>query len=159
MFLRAPSRILNFNPLLPQRTSPRRSTSGQTKLNVYKLNPLEHPPWGRFVACHPLSSAFHSTGWLTALQRTYGYEPVVYTIIPASTELENGIVFCRVKSWLSGFRLVSLPFSDHCQPLVDDPGVLHHLAIFRSIRSFHAEAVLNREDPIPGLVEFVLIPY
>lgn len=31
----------------------------------------------------------------------------------------NGIVFCRVSSWLTGRRVVSLPFSDHCEPLVD----------------------------------------
>jgi hypothetical protein len=30
-------------------------------------------------------------------------------------------VFCRVKSWLTGKRLVSLPFSDHCDPLTDQP--------------------------------------
>jgi hypothetical protein len=35
--------------------------------------------------------------------------------------LENAIVLCRVKSWLTGHRLVSLPFSDHCEPLVDSP--------------------------------------
>ncbi len=29
------------------------------------------------------------------------------------------MVFCRVDSWLTGRRLVSLPFSDHCEPLVD----------------------------------------
>jgi hypothetical protein len=28
-------------------------------------------------------------------------------------------VFCRVKSWLTGRRLVSVPFSDHCTPLID----------------------------------------
>ncbi len=28
-------------------------------------------------------------------------------------------MFCRVDSWLTGHRLVSLPFSDHCDPLVD----------------------------------------
>jgi lipid II:glycine glycyltransferase (peptidoglycan interpeptide bridge formation enzyme) len=31
--------------------------------------------------------------------------------------LTGGLVFCRVKSWLTGARLVSLPFSDHCEPL------------------------------------------
>src|SRR5260370_39896401 len=31
--------------------------------------------------------------------------------------LESGIVLCRVESWLTGCRLVSLPFSDHCQPI------------------------------------------
>jgi hypothetical protein len=34
--------------------------------------------------------------------------------------LENGLVFCRVESWSTGRRLVSLPFSDHCEPLADD---------------------------------------
>jgi Acetyltransferase (GNAT) domain len=29
------------------------------------------------------------------------------------------MVFCRVRSWLTGSRLVSLPFSDHCEPLCD----------------------------------------
>jgi len=29
------------------------------------------------------------------------------------------MVFCRINSWLTGRRLVSLPFSDHCEPLCD----------------------------------------
>ena len=29
------------------------------------------------------------------------------------------MVFCQIDSWLTGRRLVSLPFSDHCEPLVD----------------------------------------
>lgn len=28
-------------------------------------------------------------------------------------------MFCRVESWLTGRRLISLPFADHCEPLVD----------------------------------------
>ena len=31
--------------------------------------------------------------------------------------IENGIVVCRVRGWASR-RLVSVPFSDHCDPLV-----------------------------------------
>jgi Acetyltransferase (GNAT) domain len=38
-------------------------------------------------------------------------------------------VFCRVESWLTGRRLVSLPFSDHCEPLVDTEQDLHPLAV------------------------------
>ena len=37
--------------------------------------------------------------------------------------LENGLVLCRVRTGISG-RLVSLPFSDHCDPLVDGQGDL-----------------------------------
>ena len=51
---------------------------------------------------------------------TYGYEPVVYTNSPPEQELTDGIVLCRVESWITGRRLVSLPFSDYCEPLVTD---------------------------------------
>jgi CelD/BcsL family acetyltransferase involved in cellulose biosynthesis len=88
-------------------------------VSVYKLNPLEDPRWQDFVDRHPRGSLFHTTYWLKALQRTYGYEPIVYTTTPPGKELSNGIVFCRIRSWVSGSRLVSLPFSDHCEPLAD----------------------------------------
>ncbi len=76
---------------------------------------------------HPDASIFHSVGWLEALKRTYGYEPVAFTTSPPTGPLKNGIVFCRVKSWLMGSRLVSLPFSDHCEPLCDSPEELSFL--------------------------------
>lgn len=86
-------------------------------MSVYKLNPLQDLRWQRFVDRHPHGSLFHTTLWLEALRRTYGYEPVVYTTSPPGKELLNGLVFCRIRSWVSGGRLVSLPFSDHCEPL------------------------------------------
>ncbi len=86
-------------------------------MSVYKLNPLQDPRWQIFVDHHPHGSVFHTTFWLEALHRTYGYEPVVYTTTSPGNDLSNGIVFCRIHSWVSGSRLVSLPFSDHCEPL------------------------------------------
>ena len=62
---------------------------------------------------------FHTTAWLEALRHTYGYEPFVLTTCAPGRELTNGLVFCRINSRLTGRRLVSLPFSDHCEPLVD----------------------------------------
>lgn len=104
-------------------------------MNVYQLNPVDDPRWANFVEQHPSSSIFHAPEWLSALQRTYGYEPVAYTTTPPGRDLANGLVFCRIKSWLSGPRLVSLPFSDHCQFLVDDPqiasGLIHSLKRFQ----------------------------
>src|ERR1700722_1610771 len=89
--------------------------------------PLADARWERFLSKHPRASLFHSTPWLQALSRTYGYEPIVYTTSPAGQDLENGIVVCRVESWLTGRRLVSLPFSDHCEPLVDAIDQLNEL--------------------------------
>jgi len=86
---------------------------------VFHPDPINDPRWDRFLNRHPLASVFHTPGWLEALRRTYGYAPSLFTTSPPAEELKNGIIFCRVKNWLSGSRMVSLPFSDHCQPLVD----------------------------------------
>jgi len=94
---------------------------------TYKIAPLRDPRWEDFLGSEPRASIFHTTAWLKALRRTYGYEPIVYTTSPPGTKLWNGVVFCRVRSWLTGRRLVSLPFSDHCEPLVDDPQELRNI--------------------------------
>jgi hypothetical protein len=46
------------------------------------------------------------------------------TTASAGEALCGGLVFCRVRSWLTGSRAISLPFSDHCEPLVESPDVL-----------------------------------
>lgn len=86
---------------------------------VYAFNPLSDPRWDDFLQRHPDASVFHSTPWLQALTKTYGYEVIAYTTNSSGEDLENAVVFCRVNSWLTGRRLVSLPFSDHCEPLVN----------------------------------------
>ena len=96
-------------------------------MRIYQLDPLRDPRWTPFVDGHPCAAVFHTAGWLEALRRTYGYEPVVFTTSAPETALENGIAFCEVRSWLTGRRLVSLPFSDHCDPLVQDAGQLTEL--------------------------------
>jgi Acetyltransferase (GNAT) domain len=85
---------------------------------LYELDPLRDHRWQDLVMRHANASVFHSTNWLAALRSVYGYEPVVITSTQPGIPLANGIVVCRIKSWLTGSRLVSLPFSDHCEPLV-----------------------------------------
>ena len=86
---------------------------------AFCIEPLKDSRWDDFVRSKPRASLFHTSAWLEALSRTYGYHPVAYTTSPGDEELRNALVFCRVESWLTGHRLVSLPFSDHCEPLVD----------------------------------------
>lgn len=87
-------------------------------MTVYGFDPLSDARWPEFVSAHPDSSVFHTAGWLRALHDTYGYRPIAFTTTEAGP-LSNAVVFCEVQSWLTGRRLVSLPFSDHCQPLAD----------------------------------------
>jgi len=88
---------------------------------VYIIDPLQDIRWEQFLQVHHDACLFHSTAWLGALQRTYGYTPLVYTTSRPREPLRDGMVFCRVDSWLTGRRLVGLPFSDYCAPLIDSP--------------------------------------
>lgn len=88
-------------------------------MGVHIVNPLLDPRWDEFVDRHPLACAFHSRGWLQALAYTYGYRPLVLTRAAENNSLNDGIALCSVSSSLTGSRLVSLPFTDHCEPLVD----------------------------------------
>jgi hypothetical protein len=90
-------------------------------VNLYVTNPLTDPRWTELVLNHPRSSAFHQVGFLRALAQTYEYEPAVVTASGPDCSLEDGLVFCRIRSFLTGKRLVSLPFADHCDPLISSP--------------------------------------
>lgn len=98
-------------------------------MTVYSFDPLEDPRWAELVGRHPNASVFHTPGWLRSLQQTYRFAPIAFTTCPPTEELSNAVVFCAVRSWITGNRLVSLPFSDHCDPLVDDAAALHALCL------------------------------
>lgn len=96
-------------------------------MRIYQIDPINDERWARFVGRHPKASVFHTVGWLQALRHTYQYEPVVFTTSSPTSELKDGLLFCFIESWLTGHRLVSLPFSDHCEPLCDSGDDLNFL--------------------------------
>jgi len=89
-------------------------------VQVYEINPETDPRWNLLTESHPNASIFHTGQWLEALRRTYGYSATVFTTSPPEDPLTNGVAFCQLDSWLTGSRLVSIPFSDHCDPLVQN---------------------------------------
>jgi hypothetical protein len=120
---------------------------------VYQIQPLQDPRWAAFVGRHPRSSAFHTVAWLEALHRTYGYEPVAYTTSPPGASLEDAVVLCRVTSWLTGRRLISLPFSDHCEPLVNNAAD-DHVFVSALEQTLHGEKLryveVRAKRPLAG---------
>lgn len=115
--------------------TPNSKRAGAPKVNL--LNPLTDSRWFDLAANHPDASVFHQSGWLRALVCTYGYEPLVFTTAGPNEQLEDGIVLCRLRSWLTGSRLVSLPFSDHCQPLLG--GSESIVAAVKCLRGYASE--------------------
>jgi len=114
------SDYLNAGPVILPRSCP---VSRPFQL----IEPLKDRRWEDFLQRHPRSSIFHTKSWLQVLHRTYRYESVAFTTTPAGKDLENAVVFCVVKSSLVGPRLVSLPFSDHTDLLLDNQNDLSNL--------------------------------
>ena len=102
---------------------------------IYQIDPLRDARWMELVERHPLASCFHTRGWLMALRESYGYEPCALSTTAPGKALEDGLVFCRVRSRLTGRRLVSLPFSDHAQPLASGEGLQELLTGFERERA------------------------
>jgi CelD/BcsL family acetyltransferase involved in cellulose biosynthesis len=97
-------------------------------MQPHVIDPLADSRWNDLVASHPKASVFHHPGWLTALAKTYNYRTLAVTSAPPGEPLTDGVVFCEVKSWITGSRLVSLPFTDHAEPLLSDAGERNGLA-------------------------------
>ena len=105
----------------------------KTTVEFYQIDPTQDPRWSELVNRHSRASVFHTATWLQALQHTYRYQPVAFTTSPPASELKNGLVGCEIDSWVTGRRLVSLPFSDHCEPLFDSSAEL--LFMIRSLQA------------------------
>jgi CelD/BcsL family acetyltransferase involved in cellulose biosynthesis len=60
------------------------------------------------------------------LAHSYGWQPTAYLVLDDRGEPRAGLPFCRISDML-GERLVALPFSDYCDPLVNDAASWHLL--------------------------------
>jgi CelD/BcsL family acetyltransferase involved in cellulose biosynthesis len=111
-------------------------------VNVESVEPRTNPLW-RALVDRTESTVFHSAAWIQVLHDTYGWETGAYILLDEEGVPRGGIPFCRIKDML-GERIVTLPFSDHCDPLVSDeecwrslvdPLLIEHLPI--NIRCLH----------------------
>jgi len=82
------------------------------------IDPAVDRRWNEFVEAHAEGMVFHRSEWARVLIEAYGYRPRYHVI-----EDERGMIRAAwpamlVDSKITGRRLVMLPFSDHCRPLV-----------------------------------------
>ncbi len=82
------------------------------------VNPLLVPNWDKQLLGHKEVTVFHSQGWARTLASTYGHIPV-YASAGAPNQLNALLPMVEARSWLTGNKGVSLPFTDLCQPLGD----------------------------------------
>jgi lipid II:glycine glycyltransferase (peptidoglycan interpeptide bridge formation enzyme) len=82
------------------------------------VDPRTDLVWQELVNQHR-STVFHSPAWIRVLTETYGWEVHAFVILNNLEEPVAGMPFCRISDIL-GERIVILPFSDYCDPLVTD---------------------------------------
>lgn len=96
------------------------------------LSPLTTAHYDRLLEATPRSTFFHSSAWCSVLSRSYGFEPF-YLAKEGPTGYSVLFPVMEVRSRITGTRGVCLPFTDHCEPLLEngetDPeGLLDGLA-------------------------------
>jgi hypothetical protein len=81
------------------------------KLSIYD------PRWSEFIRTQESASIFHHPAWIGTLTECHGYSAFLLALIGETGEILAGIPVMHIRSWLTGARWVSLPFSDYCAPL------------------------------------------
>lgn len=82
-------------------------------------NPLSRPEWDDMVLASGKGSFFHSSAWARVLTDSYGYKPAYFSFIDGKG-LKALAPFMEVNSPITGNRGVCLPFTDYCEPIIED---------------------------------------
>lgn len=94
-------------------------TAASSHLKELELE-LDYEKWDAFVISHPEGTIDHHSAWLNVLTKTYGHKPFCITLESNRGEIQGVIPFLAVESFLTGKRLVSLPFTNSCDPILPE---------------------------------------
>jgi CelD/BcsL family acetyltransferase involved in cellulose biosynthesis len=86
------------------------------------LDPRASADWDAFLQARPDATVFHTSAWCRVLTDTYGYQPAYFVARDPAGVITGGVPLMVVDSWLTSRRLVGLPFSDVCHPLLPAAG-------------------------------------
>ncbi|MEI8139866.1 MAG: GNAT family N-acetyltransferase [bacterium] len=96
---------------------------------VTLIVPETDPRWDRFVESHPLGMVYHLSGWKRVMEASFPHMKGHYlTLLDGTSDnIRAAMPLFEVRSWLTGKRLVSIPFASGCDPLIstsDDFAIL-----------------------------------
>jgi CelD/BcsL family acetyltransferase involved in cellulose biosynthesis len=87
-------------------------------MQLSSIDPALDPLWASLLTRYE-SNLFHSPAWIRALQQTYGLDIRALVLREQDGSPTAGVTYCRVED-MAGPRVVGMPFSDYCDPLVID---------------------------------------
>jgi len=87
-------------------------------MSISYVDPSRDTLWQQLVA-HKASTVFHSPEWIKVLQETYNFDIRAIVLLGNTSDPKAGIAYCTIEDMMDP-RIVSLPFSDFCDPIVED---------------------------------------
>jgi hypothetical protein len=85
------------------------------------IDPSLDRRWDDFVHRHPDGTIFHTSNWARVIQRSYGHVPCYAIREDGAGDIQTGVPLFLIGNRFTGKRLVSLPFTDRCNPLLSGP--------------------------------------
>lgn len=87
---------------------------------VTTIDPVADPRWDKFVEDHPFGWLTHLSGWKRVLEKSFKHMKGYYLVILNNDTIQAALPVYEVRSWLTGNKLVSIPFATLCDPLVSE---------------------------------------
>lgn len=86
---------------------------------LYRINPsIDNKDWEDYVKKHPKGNIYHRPQWKAILEKSFNFSPF-YIFAINKNKLCGFLPLFEIKSFITGQRLVSLPFSYICGPIAD----------------------------------------
>jgi len=99
-------------------------------MDIQIINPIEYKGWDDLLISCPGYTFFHSSTWAKVLHEAYHYIPTYITVFDKD-RLQALIPVMEVKSFLTGKRGVSIPFTDYSDAIIHNgisfKNLFHHL--------------------------------
>lgn len=91
-------------------------------MEVVYLQSDQMATWDRFVSSHQHGGLYHQSHWRKVLENAYPHMKGHFLALrdSKSNEIVAGLPLYEVRSWILGNRLVSVPYSNWCDPLVSN---------------------------------------
>jgi len=127
------------------------------------VDPTRFPGWDALLSSHPDASVFHTSAWARVLSETYAYLPFYFTLIEKD-RLAGLLPFMEIRSWITGTRGVSLPFTDESAPILPGKDGLRFveamsqviaLAEFRGWKTVEIRGLASGMEELPASAEYL----
>lgn len=111
---------------------------------------LSDQRWLAFVSSRREATPFHHPEWAQFVADVYGFGHFAFCLVDSQDRIVAGVPLVDVKTRLRKRSWVSLPFTDYCQPLVDEGHSTTFIEAIDAARSSAGVVTVEVRGPFPG---------